>query len=343
VGQIGAALAFLLVGAGMQVTQTAGLALATDLAAPASRPRVVALMYVMLLVGMVFAGVMFGLLLSDFSYLRLVQVVQGSAVVTIVLNMVALWKQEPRQPRGSRSPDEPQPSFGETWRGFATQPKARRFMVALGLGTLAFNMQDIILEPYGGEILKLSVGATTSLTALMALGALAAFGLVARLLTRGADPYRLAAYGALVGLPAFAAVVMAAPLDSPALFRCGTLFIGFGGGLFAVGTLMVAMGMEHRDRIGLALGAWGAVQATASGLGIASGGALRDIVNTLAAQQVFGPVLSGPTTGYMFVYHLELALLFATLVAIGPLVQHTRTRPATDPTTDHFGLAEFPR
>jgi MFS transporter, BCD family, chlorophyll transporter len=33
--------------------------------------------------------------------------------------------------------------------------------VALGLGTAAFNMQDIVLEPYGGEILGLSVGATT--------------------------------------------------------------------------------------------------------------------------------------------------------------------------------------
>lgn len=37
----------------MQVTQTAGLALASDLATPASRPRVVALMYVMFLLGMV--------------------------------------------------------------------------------------------------------------------------------------------------------------------------------------------------------------------------------------------------------------------------------------------------
>jgi BCD family chlorophyll transporter-like MFS transporter len=345
-GQIGAALAFLLVGAGMQVTQTAGLALATDLAAPASRPRVVALMYVMLLVGMVIAGLMFGFLLSDFSYLRLVQVVQGAAVVSIVLNLSALWKQEPRQPRGSaatRAPEEAQPSFSETWRGFASQPKARRFMVALGLGTLAFNLQDIILEPYGGEILKLSVGATTSLTALMALGALAAFGLVARLLTRGADPYRLAAYGVLVGVPAFAAVVMAAPLDSPALFRCGTLFIGFGGGLFAVGTLMVAMGMERSGKIGLALGAWGAVQATVSGLGIAGGGALRDLVGALGAHQVFGPALSGPSAGYMFVYHIELALLFATLVAIGPLVQHARARSAGESHSHHFGLAEFPR
>ena len=44
--------AFLMVGAGMQTAQTAGLALATDLASEASRPRVVALMYVMLLLGM---------------------------------------------------------------------------------------------------------------------------------------------------------------------------------------------------------------------------------------------------------------------------------------------------
>ncbi|HKX95691.1 MAG TPA: PucC family protein, partial [Methylibium sp.] len=46
-GTIGAALAFLLVGAGLHTTQTAGLALATDLAPEAARPRVVALMYVM--------------------------------------------------------------------------------------------------------------------------------------------------------------------------------------------------------------------------------------------------------------------------------------------------------
>jgi BCD family chlorophyll transporter-like MFS transporter len=30
---------------------------------------------------------------------------------------------------------------------------------------MAFNMQDVLLEPYGGEILGLSVSATTLLTA----------------------------------------------------------------------------------------------------------------------------------------------------------------------------------
>ena len=42
IGHASAALAFVLVGAGMQTTQTAGLALATDLAPEATRPRVVA-------------------------------------------------------------------------------------------------------------------------------------------------------------------------------------------------------------------------------------------------------------------------------------------------------------
>ena len=82
IGQIGAALAFLLVGAGLHTTQTAGLALATDLAPAESRPRVVALLYVMLLVGMVASALVFGALLADFGQVRLIQVIQGAALVT---------------------------------------------------------------------------------------------------------------------------------------------------------------------------------------------------------------------------------------------------------------------
>ena len=77
IGQAGAALAFLLVGAGLHTTQTAGLALANDLAPPESRPRVVALLYVMLLLGMVASAVVFGVLLRDFSQIHLIQIIQG--------------------------------------------------------------------------------------------------------------------------------------------------------------------------------------------------------------------------------------------------------------------------
>jgi len=341
-GHGAAVLAFVMVGAGMQTTQTAGLALATDLAPAETRPRVVALMYVMLLLGMVVASLVFSLALQDFSHTRLVQVVQGAALTTMVVNSIALWKQEARGQTFVVSPAEADrpASFEAAWQRFAVQPGTRRFLVAVALGTAAFNMQDIVLEPYGGAILQLSVGATSLLTAVMALGSVLAFGIAARQLQQGVDPHRLAALGALIGVCAFAAVVFAAPLHSGALFRLGIFMIGVGSGLFAVSTLVVAMGLERAELTGLALGAWGAVQATSSGLAVALGGALRDAVAGLGQAGWLGQAMSEPSVAYSVVYHLEIALLFGTLIAIGPLVRSKGAPRLSQPRP--FGLAEFP-
>lgn len=338
-GHASAALAFLLVGAGLHTTQTAGLALAADLAEPDKRPRVVALLYVMLLVGMAGSATVFGLLLIDFTQLKLVQVIQGAAVVTIALNGIALWKQEARQPAVT-DPAVPRQAFREAWQAYIANDRAVRFLVAVGLGTAAFNMQDILLEPYGGEVLGLSVSATTVLTAIWAMGTLVAFGISARQLSRGSDPYRLAAFGVLVGIVGFSAVIFAAPLDAAGVFRAGAFLIGVGSGFFAVGTLIAAMSRENGGQSGIALGAWGAVQASALGLSIFLGGALRDLVNVIVVRGDFGDGITAPAAGYSFVYHLEIALLFATLIAIGPLVRSAKHSPVRR--TDRFGLAEFP-
>lgn len=337
--RIGAALAFLLVGIGMQVTQTAGLALATDLATPDTRPRVVALMYAALLLGLVGSGMLFGWLLTDFSPLRLVQVVQGSAVAVVVLNLNAVWKQEALDRERARQPRVPQ-VFREHWRAYVERPGVKRFLWTVGLGTCAFNMQDIILEPYGGQVLHLGVGATSLLTALSAGGALLAFALAARLLARGVDATRVTALGALAGLPAFALVIFSAPLEAPALFRAGALLIGFGSGLFSVGTLTMAMELQTEQGAGLALGAWGAVQATAAGASVALGGVLKDVIGSLAAAGWLGESLHSDVTGYSFVYHLEMYLLFAVLIAVGPLTRRAQ-RPVAG-ARGKFGLAEFP-
>jgi BCD family chlorophyll transporter-like MFS transporter len=338
--RFGAGLAFLLVGIGMQVTQTAGLALATDLATPETRPRVVALMYTMLLLGLVGSGSLFGWLLADFSPLRLIQVVQGSAVVVAILNFNALWKQEALNRARAKRRDDDTENFSTHWRAYVERPGVRRFLWTVGLGTCAFNMQDIILEPYGGEVLKLGVGATSVLTALTACGALLAFGASAKLLSRGIDASRLAALGALAGLPAFSFVIFSAPLDAPNLFRLGAFLIGVGGGLFSVGTLTMAMELQVGDSAGMALGAWGAVQATAAGAAIAAGGMIKDVIGSLASAGQLGESLVSPVTGYSFVYHIEMFLLFAVLIAIGPLTR--RLRAIGEVQQRRFGLAELP-
>ena len=308
IGRAGAGLAFLLVGAGMHTVQTAGLALATDLAPPRNLPKVVALLCVMMLLGVVASAVTFGLLLRHFSEIRLIQVTQGAAVISFVLNGAALWKQEPRDRANAKRRGDV-PDFATAWRTLSHGRHARRRLVAIGLGTIAFSMQDILLEPYGGQVLGLSVGQTTSLTALLGLGGIAGFAVSARYLSRDADPFRLAASGVLTGLAAFACVIWAAPLASGLLFACGVALIGFGAGLFAAGTLTSVMASAEPGRVGLALGAWGAVQATAAGCAIAAGGLLRDATAGLGAG------IGNSAFGYGVVYHIEILLLFVTLVA----------------------------
>ena len=316
-GQPAAALAFLLVGAGIHTTQTVGLALATDLTKPEQQPNVVGLMYVMLLLGSITAAFFFGWALEDFSQGRLIQVIQGMAVITILLNFTALWKQEARVPHYKRTaPVAPDPTFRESWDLFLGKEKTVLRLIAVGLGTLAFSMSDIVLEPYGGEVLKLGVGTTTMLSAIMAFGSLLGFAYASYILSLGADPFRMASLGALIGLPAYGLIIFAAGSDTPSIFTLGVLLAGIGTGLFGHGTLTATMQLAPIGQVGIAMGAWGAVQATSQGVGATIGGVIRDVAGGLD----IGLALPGNASGYVIIFGMELALMAATLAAMWPLM-----------------------
>jgi BCD family chlorophyll transporter-like MFS transporter len=70
-----------------------------------------------------------------------------------VLNLVALWKQEARNPAEHRAPTATlvRPRFRDSLCAYRAGVKPTAALaVAVGLGTMAFSMQDILLEPYGG-------------------------------------------------------------------------------------------------------------------------------------------------------------------------------------------------
>ena len=325
IGLAGAATAFLLVGAGVHMVQTVGLALATDLAPVEDQPKVVGLMYVMLLAGMGASALVFGWLLQDYTPGKLIRVVQGAAVVTIVLNVLALWKQEPRDRRRALEPAV-KPEFSESWRNFVAGPHVMRRLVVIGLGTMGFGMAEVLLEPFGGQVLSLTVADTTRLTATFAAGGLVGFALASRVLGRGFDPMLLAGYGALAGLPAFAAIIASAPVGAPLALTAGVTLLGFGAGLFGHGTLTATMRAAPREQTGLALGAWGAVQATAAGLAISLGGIMRDVIIDHPVGDRFGPAAA-----YIPVFALEMLFLVLALIVLYPLAADKlprRTRQA---------------
>ena len=125
----------------------------------------------------------------------------------------------------------------------------------------------------------------------------------------------------MVGVPAFLLVMIAAPMESALLFAMGTALIGFGGGLFGHGTLTATMNHAPDSQRGLALGAWGAVQASAAGLAVALGGVIRDIVAAAVVNHPVLPSIGPEATGYTAVYALEVALLLVTIVAMMRLLR----------------------
>jgi BCD family chlorophyll transporter-like MFS transporter len=126
----------------------------------------------------------------------------------------------------------------------------------------------------------------------------------------------------VLGVFAFATLMLSAPLGSLALFAIATALIGLGSGMFFHGSLTACMRFARPGQIGLALGAWGAVQATAAGAAIAAGSVIRDVVASSATAGMLGEALNDAATGYGAVYLIEIALLFLTLAVIGPLVRH---------------------
>jgi BCD family chlorophyll transporter-like MFS transporter len=110
--------------------------------------------------------------------------------------------------------------------------------------------------------------------------------------------------------------------------------------------LLTAMDIPERELTGMVLGAWGAVQATAAGAAMALGGVIRDVLGHLASAGWLGETLATPATGYSFVFHFEIYLLFVVLVALGPLVRRrstpTNAQVAPSAGGHRLGLAELP-
>lgn len=320
-GYSSAALSFLLIGAGVHMVQTVGLALATDLVKEKDQPKVVGLMYVMLLLGMVISALVFGTLLHDYTPGRLIQVIQGAAVTTVALNLFALWKQEARdRARAQRMKSAPRTRFTEAWRLLMQAPGMIRLLVLIGLGTFGFGMADVLLEPYGGQVLGLSVANTTKLTALFAIGTLIGFGYASWDLDRGGAPARISMIGTCLGGMGFVAIIAASFGFGIAAFLVGTFATGLGAGTFGHATLTATLRATDKDRVGLALGAWGAVQATSAGIGIALAGIVRDLIVGLGPKSG-----SNAETPYNVVFSIEiLCLILAFLVAL-PLIKERQT------------------
>lgn len=302
---------FLAYGIGINIVETIYLAMVSDITPPEERGKVISVLWVMLILGTVVSAIVVSALLIDYSHQLLIQVMQSSAVVFVVLTVIALWGQERLRPDGtiiSRVDTvRVRLSLQESIQRLGEQAILRPLFVMIFIATMAFATHDVLLEPYGGQVLGMSVSQTMLLTALWGIMTIVGVACAGWMLWRRRMPVVLISAGCVVGLLGFGMISLASHTASPAPFGMGVAMVSLGRGIFLVGSIILVMSLTDISHAGLFLGIWGIVQGLAQGIGVIGGGLLRDMAQVLA---------DDVTLGYTAVYATSLVLLLVVVLLL---------------------------
>ncbi len=304
---------FLLIGLGIGAAGTNLLALLSVRVSAERQAPAGSLVWIMMIFGLAVTGITAGQLLDPYSHARLVNVTLGVSAVAFLLSTIGVWGQE----RGeTRSIEKKDGDFRLVLKELWEDPRVRVFTIFVFASMLAYNLQDLILEPFAGHVFGMTVGESTKLGGMHHGGAL--MGMLAVLLggtvlARWVTvPVRVWVVGGCL-LSGLSLVGMAYGGTRAESWPLGlNIFcLGLANGAFAVAAIGAMMGLarEGNDgREGLRMGLFGAAQAIAFGLGSFAGTALVDVMRLITAQDAlaYGTVFS--IEGIVFLVAAVLAL-----------------------------------
>lgn len=203
--------------------------------------------------------------------------------------------------------------FIQTFRKIWADPRTKLFFFFLALSTLAAWSQDTILEPFGAEVLKLDVGATTRFTSYWQ-------GTTVLTLLGGAWFWRkrpqetqndIARWGLLIMALGMGLIALESFLVNANLIMVALLVFGAGFGLYTFGSLSLMAVMASDEDAGAYLGLWTISILVFKGLGTFIGGALRDIFLLLMGLS--------PAVGYGLAFALSAGGLLASVFILARL------------------------
>lgn len=304
---------FLLIGLGIGAAGTNLLALLSTRVSAARQAPAGSLVWIMMIFGLAVTGITAGQMLDPYSHSRLVAVTLAVCSFAMVLTFLGVWGQERGEKRevAAREGD-----FRAVLRELWVDPRVRVFTVFVFASMLAYNLQDLILEPFAGHVFGLTVGESTKLGGMHHAGAL--MGMIAVLcagtvLARWVTvPIRVWIVGgcllsglSLVGLAYGGMHAETWPIAA------NIFTLGLANGAFAVAAIGAMMGLAREGgdgREGLRMGLFGAAQAIAFGLGSFAGTAMVDIMRLLTTldAMAYGTVFA--FEGLVFLVAAALAL-----------------------------------
>lgn len=284
------AASLLLFSLGNAISGSTFLALIYDRSREEQRGRAVGIVWTFLLIGFTVGGILFGLLLPadnlpdaqlSFAPERLETLFIVAALSFASLWFVSLLGEERRGDvvRRQESGHEGQVSMRKdlalVWR---SRPM-RYFLFYLTFSMFFAFSQDLVLEPFAGDIFGMSAAVTNRFAAYWGgtsiLGSLLFIYLSRRY--SWLSNTVMSQMGAWTLVATFALLALSAVAEIRGIITPGLLLLGIGLGMWNIGSLGLMMDLSPLGRAGTFLGFWTLSVTFARGGGVASGGIVRDL------------------------------------------------------------------
>lgn len=298
-----AASGFGLWGIGYNLAVVSYLSLASELSTPAERPRVVSVMWVMMILGSIASAILIGRALSPYSNEALVGVFQKVGLVSFSCVVLGLWGLEPKAAAAKNAaPERLAPSA--ILAQLAKKAEVRIFFIYLVLMLASILGQDVLLEPFAAKAFEMSVKETTQLTAIWGAATLSAMLLYGFVLNRFFSRKQGARLGLMLAAIGLLTIAVSGLLGVKASFLVGLATLGLGTGIATSTNLALMLGMTPEGQTGVYMGAWGIADALSRALGNFLSGVWRDMLTYL---------LGSPLLGYVSVFVTQAVLLGVSL------------------------------
>ncbi|HAE06510.1 MAG TPA: MFS transporter [Richelia sp.] len=308
---------FMIYGISLSTSSTPFTALLVDISDEDNRSKIVSIIWSMLMIGIIIGGVI-GKALLDNLHLSNENIIDSKIVNTIpievlqeqinllffvvplivvVLTIIATWKVEKKYSRYEIRSIFANKSEGITINQALKVLTASRqtgiFFLFVMVLNISLFMQEAILEPYGGEIFKMSIGETTLLNSYWGIGILIGYGITGFKIIPKIGKKATAKLGCFLVAICFIFIILAGLTQQQNILKLALIFFGFATGVTTISSISLMLDLTAAETAGTFIGTWSLAQALSRALATISGGIILDLgkflfkVPTLAYGLVF--------------------------------------------------------
>jgi MFS transporter, BCD family, chlorophyll transporter len=314
------AILFALYGIAISASSTPFTTLLVDITDEDQRSKVVGVDWFMLILGTSMGGITVAVMLRRLANNAPLEQVQAAIntiflivpLAVVVMAFVATWKIERKYSRFSQrvgtlteTPESAEEvTLGRAWKILNSNRQTRFFFTFLICMTMGLFLQDAVLEPYGGEVFKMALGATALLTSFWGGGTLIGIVVAGFLLAPKFGKKLTAQLGCQAVVLSLVLVIAAGFTGNPKVLQWVLLIFGLASGVTTTGAVTLMLDLTAAETAGTFIGAWGLSQALARGFSTVIGGTALDVGKKL---------LGSPLFSYSVVFALQAVAMVAAI------------------------------